>query len=132
MPRGPTESPASRRPAAAALGLCLAAAVLAPSGPAASGDPPPAPAAAPAPPATPGRAELAALDRVLARFAALVARDDDARHQAAARAVLAGLQARGAAVQAAFDQAKYDDLRAELNLALQRQAAWLARRPASP
>ena len=72
------------------------------------------------------KASLEALDRALARFEALLARDDDAPHQAAARSVLGGLKQRRDGLRAAFDQSRCDDLRAELNLAYQRQAAWMA------
>jgi hypothetical protein len=74
----------------------------------------------------PQRTSLAALDRTIARCEALLARDDDRRHQAATRPVLDGLEKRRAALAEAFDPSKYDDLRSELNLAYQRLAAWMA------
>jgi flavin-dependent dehydrogenase len=75
---------------------------------------------------------LEALDRAIARFDSLLARDDDARHQAAARAVLDGFKKRRDALRDAFDQSKYDDLRTELNLEYQRLAAWVGPRPTAP
>jgi hypothetical protein len=72
------------------------------------------------------KASFDALDRALARFDALLARDDDPRHQAATRTILDGLQKRRDALRAGFDQAKYDDLRTEVNLQYQRLAAWMA------
>ena len=103
----------------AAAGLALAPA---------RGDAPTAAAVAAAPaPLTPGqKTALEALDRAVARFDTLLARDDDARHQAGARAVLDALKKRRDALRLTFDQAKYDDLRTELNLEYQRQAAWQA------
>jgi hypothetical protein len=93
----------------------------------------PAPAAPAAVPATPQqKTALEALDRAVARFDILLARDDDARHQAAARTVLDGLKKRRDALHLAFDQSKYDDLRTELNLEYQRLAAWVGPRPAAP
>jgi len=83
--------------------------------------PPPAAALTP-----PQQASFDALDQALARFGALIARDDDAHHQAAARAALDGLKKRRDALRAAFDQAKFDDLRTELKLEYHREAAWMA------
>ncbi len=84
--------------------------------------------AAPAPTAeaVPARpAALDTLDRALARFAALLAQDDDPAHQAATRRMLDGFRQRRDALQAAFDASRCDDLRAELNLEYQRLAAWI-------
>ena len=89
--------------------------------------------AAPAAAETPQqKASLQALDRALARFEALLAQDDDPPHQAATRAVLDGLKKRRDALPGAFDQAKCDDLRTELELEIHRLGAWLAPHPAAP
>jgi hypothetical protein len=92
----------------------------------------PAPAA-PAPPAwTPQqKASLEILDQAIARFDRLLARDDDARHQAATRATLEALKQRRDALRLAFDQSKYDDLRTELSLESHRLAAWVGPAPAA-
>ena len=108
-------------PAAGLRGLLVVAALAALAPPSPGAESAPAPAAW-----TPQqKASLAALDRALTRFEALLARDDDARHQAATRLVLGQFKQRRDGLAAAFDQAKYDDLRAELNLAYQRLAAWM-------
>ena len=91
-----------------------------------------APAPAPAAGAPQQKVSLEALDRALARFEALLARDDDAGHQAATRAVLEGLKKRRDTLQGTFDQARCDDLRTELELEIHRLAAWLAPHPAAP
>jgi hypothetical protein len=104
------------------LGSIVAVAVLIAVAPPSRGDE----AASLAPVLTPQQnASLAALDRALARFDALLARDDDARHQAATRAALDSLRKRRDGLHHAFDQSKYDDLRIDLNLAYQRLAAWM-------
>jgi hypothetical protein len=82
-------------------------------------------------PSAPAPAALAALDRVLGRFAALLAQDDDARHRAAARATLGDLQRRREALGAAFDAARCEDLKAEAVLDLQREAAWVRSAPSA-
>jgi hypothetical protein len=95
---------------------------------------PPA-AVAPAPPGTwtpQQKASLEVLDRALARFDQLLARDDDTRHQAATRGILDGLKRRRAALRASFDQGKYDDLRTELDLEFHRLAAWVGPATAPP
>lgn len=118
------------RPIAAAFvfrGIFAAVALGAAVSPSRGDDPAPAPAAW-----TPQqKASLDALDRAIARFDTLLARDDDARHQAATRAVFEGLKKRRDALRDAFDQSKYDDLRTELNLEYQRLAAWVHAPPAS-
>jgi C-terminal processing protease CtpA/Prc len=92
----------------------------------------PVPAVPAAVPVTPQqKTALEALDRAIARFDALLARDDDARHQMAERTVLDGFKKRRDALRTAFDQSKYDDLRTELNLEYQRLAAWVGPRPAT-
>jgi len=86
--------------------------------------------AAPAPPPPAFTAEqkaaLDALDGAIARFDALIARDDDVPHQAATKAVLDEFKQRRAAIRQAFDQSRYDELRVDLNLEFQRLASWLA------
>jgi hypothetical protein len=127
-PKRPTARPPGLPPLLALRGLLVAAALAAAGTPSRGADPAPAPAAW-----TPQqKASLEALDRTIARFDALLARDDDARHQAATRSVLDALKQRRDALRTAFDQSRCDDLRAELNLAYQRQAAWMtpAREPA--
>ena len=88
----------------------------------ARGDTPAAPAAVLT---APQKASLAAVDRVIARYASALARDNDAGHQASSRAVLENLQRRRDALLRAFDQSKCDDLRVELILDFQRLAAWV-------
>jgi len=84
-------------------------------------------AAAESPPSSLQKAALAALDRAVAKFEALLVRDDDAKHRAATQAVFDDLKKRRDALRAgAFDQAKYDELRVDLNLEYQRLAAWMA------
>jgi hypothetical protein len=78
------------------------------------------------------KTSLEILDRAIARFDALLARDDDARHQAATRATLDGLKQRRDALRLAFDQSKYDDLRTELSLEYHRLAAWVGPAPSAP
>ncbi len=77
------------------------------------------------------KAALDVLDGVLARFEALLARDDDVHHKAATSAVLQDFTERRAALRQNFDQSRYDELRVDLNLAYQRLASWLAA-PTSP
>jgi hypothetical protein len=85
------------------------------------------------PPSTPAQKDaLAAVDRGLVRFAALLARDDNARHRAEAQTVLDGLKRRRDALRAAFDPSKCDDLRAELILEYQRLAAWVGSPRSAP
>jgi len=103
--------------AAAALGAVLRLARGDGAAPAVS--PPPAPQN------PQQQASFDTLDRALARFDALIARDDDAHHQAATRAVLDALKKRRDALRAAFDGAKVDDLRTELSLEYHREAAWV-------
>jgi hypothetical protein len=79
----------------------------------------------------PQKVSLDSLDRAFARFEALLARDDDAQHRAATQIKLDGLKQRRDALQGAFEQSKYDDLRTDVNLAYQRLAAWMAP-PLSP
>lgn len=72
------------------------------------------------------QAAVDTLDRALARCEALLAQDDDVAHRAATRAMLDDLEKRRAALRAAFDQAKCDDLRTEVILEYHRLAAWMA------
>jgi hypothetical protein len=71
-------------------------------------------------------AALDSLDRALTRYEALLAKDNDPAHRAAARRMLEGFQQRRDALQAAFDSSRCDDLRAELNLEYHRLAAWIS------
>ena len=72
------------------------------------------------------KASLDILDGVLARFAALLAKDDDAAHKAATQAKLDEFKARRDALRQDFDQGRYDELRVDLNLEYQRLASWMA------
>ena len=74
---------------------------------------------------------LDTLDGVIARFDALLAKDDDASHKAATKVVLDEFKERRAALRRTFDQARYDELRIDLNLEYQRLASWMAP-PTSP
>ena len=78
------------------------------------------------------KSSLAALDHLFDRRDALLARDDDARHQAATRAELDVLKKKREALRLAYDQSKCDDLRTELNLAYHRLAAWVGPPRAAP
>jgi len=69
---------------------------------------------------------LDVLDGVIARFEKLLERDNDAKHEAATAAVLDNLKQRSDALHQAFDQARYDELRVDLNLEYQRLASWIA------
>ena len=72
------------------------------------------------------KAALDALDRVIARFETLLGRDDDTQHQAATKVVLDGFKQRRTAIRQTYDQARYDELRIDLNLEYQRLASWVA------
>jgi hypothetical protein len=83
--------------------------------------------AAPVEHTTEQKALLKALDDQLARFEALLAKDENASHAATVKAVLETLKQRGDAFnRVAFDQGKYDELRFDLNVAYQRLNLWLA------
>lgn len=69
---------------------------------------------------------LKGLDAAMARFAALLEKDDDAAHKAAGMQLLADFNARRSAVREKFDQARYDELRWDLNVEYQRLVKWLA------
>jgi hypothetical protein len=86
------------------------------------GETPPATTSVPAAQA----AALDSLNRALARYEALLPKDNDPAHQAAARRTLEGFRQRRDALQAAFDASRCDDLRAELNLEYHRLAAWIS------
>lgn len=102
--------------------VCGALALLLPGGPPSRA----ADAATGADAAAQQAAALETVDRVLTRFAALVARDDDATHRAAAEATFGELKARRDALRANYDAGKYDELRVDLNLEYQRMSAWAA------
>ena len=74
---------------------------------------------------------LDVLDRVITRFEALLARDDDVRHKAATQERLDELKERRNALHREYDQARYDELRVDLNLEYQRLASWMAQ-PKTP
>lgn len=87
--------------------------------------------ASPPPPASPAytpeqKAALAALDGAIERFEALLERDDDNQHKSVTAVVLAGIKQRRTALREIFDQARYDELRVDLNLEYQRLAQWMA------
>jgi hypothetical protein len=69
---------------------------------------------------------LNVLDGAIARFETLLAKDDDAAHHAATKARLDEFKARRGEIRATYDQARYDELRVDLNLEYQRLASWLA------
>jgi hypothetical protein len=71
------------------------------------------------------KSALDVLDGAMARFEALLERDDDALHKAATQAVFEGFKQRRAALRQNFDQGKYDELRVDLNLEYQRLASWI-------
>jgi len=72
------------------------------------------------------RAALDVLDGAIARFQALLDRDDDAPHKAATHNALDGFKQRRAALDQTYDQGHYDELRIDLNLEYQRLASWMA------
>ena len=72
------------------------------------------------------KAALDVLDGVIARFDALLERDDDARHKAATKARLDEFKERRNALRKDYDQGRYDELRVDLNLEYQRLASWMA------
>lgn len=72
------------------------------------------------------KASLDLLDGVIARFGTLLAKDDDAAHQAATQAKLDEFKARRDALHQDYDQGRYDELRVDLNLEYQRLASWMA------
>jgi hypothetical protein len=72
------------------------------------------------------KALLKALDAEIARFEAMLAKDDDAAHAASVKESIAGFKARRDAMnKVAFDQGKYDELRFDINVEYQRLAQWL-------
>jgi len=87
-----------------------------------------APAAAAAPTYTDEqKASLKALDAELARFDAMLERDDDVQHKATVKAFLDAFKDRRDAMnKATFDQGKYDEIRFDINVEYQRLAMWLA------
>ncbi|HVS52378.1 MAG TPA: hypothetical protein VHD62_08485 [Opitutaceae bacterium] len=86
----------------------------------------PAPAPTPAPLTAEQKAALEIADNVIAKFAALLAKDDDARHRAATQLLLDDYKKRRDALHQEFDQSRYDELRIDLNLEYQRLARWMA------
>ncbi|HWA09819.1 MAG TPA: hypothetical protein VG838_10245 [Opitutaceae bacterium] len=72
------------------------------------------------------KAALDVLDGVIARFAALLERDDDAKHKAATQERLDEFRQRRDALHRDYDQSRYDELRVDLNLEYQRLASWMA------
>jgi len=63
---------------------------------------------------------------VIARFDALLAKDDDVPHRTATQKLLADYKQRAAALHQEFDQSRYDELRIDLNLEYQRLSRWMA------
>ncbi len=72
------------------------------------------------------KAALDVLDGAIARFETLLAQDDDAAHHVATKARLDEFKVRREDIRATYDQARYDELRVDLNLEYQRLASWLA------
>jgi hypothetical protein len=89
-------------------------------------------AAAAAPAAAPAYTDeqknlLKALDAELARFDALLEKDDDVQHKATVKAFLDAFKDRRDAMnKVPFDQGKYDEIRFDINVEYQRLAMWLA------
>jgi len=72
------------------------------------------------------KALLKALDSELGRFEALIAKVDDAKYAEFLKEQLAGLvKRRDAFKQVAFDGGKYDEIRYDLNVDIQRVAQWM-------
>jgi hypothetical protein len=115
------------------IGPILAAAVLAGPAVVRADNTAPAPSVPPPPPALTQQQKdaLAVLDKGFTRFDSLLSKDHDARHRADEQAVIDDLKKRVAALRAAFDQSKCDDLKTELILDYQRLAAWMAK-PLNP
>jgi len=80
------------------------------------------------PPASTGEQKTAldVLDGIIDRFDKLLAKDDDPAHHTATKARLDEFKARRDDLHSAYDQAKYDELRVDLNLEYQRLASWMA------
>lgn len=109
----------------------ISAAVLALAAPMFAAQPPaaaaPAAEAAPAPYTDDQKALLKALDAELARFDAMLEKDDDIQHKATVKAFLDAFKDRRDAMnKATFDQGKYDEIRFDINVEYQRLAMWLA------
>lgn len=85
-----------------------------------------APAPKPAALTAEQKTALKIADNVIAKFTALLAKDDDAKHRAATQRLLDDYRKRRDALRQEFDQSRYDELRVELNLEYQRLARWLA------
>ena len=85
-----------------------------------------APAPKPAALTAEQKTALEAADKVIARFDALLAKDDDAPHHAATKVLLDDYKQRAAALHQEFDQSRYDELRIDLNLEYQRLSRWMA------
>jgi hypothetical protein len=91
-----------------------------------AGEPPAAPAAAPEYNEE-QKTALKALDAELARFDAMLEKDDDVQHKATVKAFLDAFKDRRDAMnKAPFDQGKYDEIRFDINVEYQRLAMWLA------
>ena len=87
---------------------------------------PDAPAPKPAALTTEQKTALEAADKVIARFDALLAKDDDVPHRTASQKLLDDYKQRAAALHQEFDQSRYDELRIDLNLEYQRLSRWMA------
>lgn len=85
-----------------------------------------APAPKPAALTAEQKTALETADKVIARFEALLAKDDDAQHHAATKLLLADYKKRRDALGQEFDQSRYDELRVDLNLEYQRLSRWMA------
>lgn len=73
------------------------------------------------------KALLKALDSELGRLDALIVKIDDARYAEFVKGQLQGLKARrDAMLKAPFDSGKYDELRYDLNVEIQRTTQWMA------
>ena len=87
---------------------------------------PDAPAPTPKALTTEQKSALETADKVIARFEALLTKDDDAPHRAATKLLLGDYKKRRDALRQEFDQSRYDELRVDLNLEYQRLARWMA------
>lgn len=87
---------------------------------------PDAPAPKPAALTAEQKTALDAADKVIARFDALLAKDDDVPHRTATQKLLDDYKQRAAALHQEFDQSRYDELRIDLNLEYQRLSRWMA------
>ena len=73
------------------------------------------------------KALLKALDSELARFDALIAKVDDAKYTEFLKGESQSLRnRRDAMLKVAFDSGKYDELRYDLNVNIQRLSQWMA------